>query len=151
MLSCILPTGLECGTQNGQVKLGDFSLCKYDPNAPSAEDHYWVTVNMTQQQPLGMMLYSSPEHLKNMAEVSIKTDIWAWGVVAYELLTGNSPFKRNTARQGLQAIMTEHPDFKGIPELWHDAIAGCMEKEEKNRTITAYDLVEGLERILYPS
>ena len=145
----INPSSILLGV-NGQVKLGDFSLCRYDPNSPSDEDHYQVTVNITQQHPTGVLLYSSPEYVEDMANVTTQSDIWSWGVVAYEILTGVSPFKRGTPIQGLRAIKREDPEITPLAKPYRTLIREALIKEKDQRVITIEDIIAELRKLLYP-
>jgi serine/threonine protein kinase len=92
---------------NGQVKLGDFSLAKYDPNCPAAEDYYAITMK-TLNNPNMVPGYQCPADLRD----TLANDIWCWGAVAYELFTGK------TWQAGA--------DMSGIPQNIRDLVERAL-------------------------
>lgn len=88
-----------CGTADApSVKLIDFGVSKFD-------DHWG---SMTDGLVLGTPLYLSPEQIQG-AVVDARSDIWAVGVVLYEMLTGQTPFAAGTVLGTLTAISSRDP------------------------------------------
>src|SRR5207247_1725938 len=58
--------------------------------------------------------YMSPEQARGLG-VDKRTDIWAFGCVLYEVLTGRAAFARRTASDTIAAILTEEPDWTALP------------------------------------
>ena len=86
----------------------------------------------------GSPLYMSPEQLKSAADVDARTDIWALGVILYELITGHRPFDRPTVPETFGAILFEQPKplaklVKGVPDGLEQIIAGCLAKDRDAR------------------
>ena len=78
---------------DGRVKLGDFSLCKFDPDAPEQEDFPNVTMELARGKGKNISnAYTSPESFNAMGQATVKSDIWSWGALAYELSIGSCPF-----------------------------------------------------------
>ncbi|MFQ5866083.1 MAG: protein kinase, partial [bacterium] len=87
-------------TDNGQVKIMDFGLAKIRGGAQ------FTKVGTT----LGTAAYMSPEQARG-EEVDQRTDIWAFGVVLYEMLTGQLPFKGDYEQAVMYAILNEEPEY----------------------------------------
>jgi serine/threonine-protein kinase len=66
--------------------------------------------------------------------VDKRADIWAFGVILYELLTGKSLFGGGeTVSDSLAAVITKEPDLTPIPEELHPLLKACLEKDPRNR------------------
>lgn len=66
--------------------------------------------------PAGTLLYMAPE-LLNGASPSVSSDLYAVGVMVYELLTGHNPFSREAAWQTINAVLNDEPDFRPVEAL----------------------------------
>ena len=127
-------------TPDGKVKVLDFGLAKAFAgeqaemnlsNSPTLSDA------ATQQGIiLGTAAYMSPEQAKGKA-VDKRADIWAFGAVLFEMLTGRQLFKGETISETLAAVLMREPDFSTLPPNLHPRIhlllERCLEKEAKNR------------------
>src|SRR5215471_5513755 len=108
-------------TPDGIVKILDFGLAKAleqpcDREA-SLEDSPTVTMRATQAGTiLGTAAYMSPEQAKGKA-ADKRSDIWAFGVIVYELLTGRQPFRGGSAVEVLGAVINLAPDLTQVPDL----------------------------------
>ena len=81
---------------------------------------------------LGTAAYMSPEQAKGKP-VDKRADIWAFGVVLYELLTGGHLFHRETMSDTLAAVLKEEPDWNRIPVKVQPLLRHCLEKDPKRR------------------
>ena len=133
----------------GKVKVLDFGLAKaMDPGggassvgdlarSPTIMNSPTLTAAGTQ---LGMILgtaaYMAPEQARGQA-VDKRADIWAFGVVLYEMLTGASLFAADTVSDTLAAVLTREPDWSALPESVGPALrrllARCLEKSARRR------------------
>jgi Tol biopolymer transport system component/tRNA A-37 threonylcarbamoyl transferase component Bud32 len=105
---------------------------------------------------LGTPAYMSPEQATADPDVDQRADIYAVGVVAYELLTGRTPFSGVTPLQVLAAHVTEQPDpvSKHRPALsgaLEQTVMKCLEKRPSDRWQSAGDLLAVLEPLATPS
>ncbi len=113
------------------VKVLDFGIAKIGAGAGGAA--------MTQTNGMmGSALYMSPEQLQSAKSVDARADIWALGVIFYELLTGSSPFIAEELPQVLVKIMSEAPTpvsalRPDLPRELVDAIMRCLEKNRERR------------------
>jgi serine/threonine protein kinase len=83
-----------------RVKILDFGLAKLKG----------VSQLTKEQSTLGTLHYMSPEQFQGR-DVDQRTDIWSWGVILYEMLTGQPPFKGDYEQAILYSIMNEEPDY----------------------------------------
>src|ERR1700741_2570493 len=105
-------------TPEGKVKVLDFGLAKAFTGDPANEDpsnsptlsHAATMQGMI----LGTAAYMSPEQARGKA-CDKRTDIWAFGCVLYELLTGKQAFQGDTTTEILAAVLREEPDWQALP------------------------------------
>ena len=124
-------------TPEGVVKLLDFGLAKAftGPAVQSAapENSPTLTIGATQVGViLGTAAYMSPEQAKGKA-VDQRADIWAFGVVLYELLAGQHLFQGDDVSEILAAVIKEAPDFSPVPRQARPLLERCLEKDPKKR------------------
>jgi len=139
-------------TPDGRLKILDFGLAQF---AAQVSD-LGQTVTLTKSTELtGTLPYMAPEQLKGEA-AHPRSDIWAAGVVLYEMTTGQRPFPQTNSAMLINAILNETapaptsliPDTS--PNL-ENIILKAMEKNPARRYQSAVEMCVDLERILYPS
>src|SRR5215468_5995364 len=81
---------------------------------------------------LGTAAYMSPEQARGKP-VEKRTDIWAFGAVLYEMLSGKQAFFGETTTDVLVAVMKTEPDLTRVPPKVRRLIRCCLEKDPKNR------------------
>src|SRR6202163_1320961 len=127
-------------TPEGKIKVLDFGLAKAFAGDASTEDmSNSPTLSMAatmQGVILGTAAYMSPEQAKGKA-VDKRTDIFAFGCVLYELLTGKQAFHGEDVGDILAAVVKSEPDWNRLPEDTPSTIRTllrrCMRKEKRQR------------------
>jgi len=121
-------------TPAGVVKVLDFGLAKIE-QLSSTEIRNAVTVTASGVV-MGTVAYMSPEQARGQA-VDKRADIWAFGCVLYEMLTGRDAFARSTPSDTVAAILDRDPDLRALPtntppRIEH-LLKRCFEKDPKRR------------------
>jgi Tol biopolymer transport system component len=123
------------------VKVLDFGIAKLAPvldsDPPVPTDLPTMTAEPTREGLIvGTAAYMSPEQARGQA-VDKRTDIWAFGCVLYELLTGRAAFARATVPETLAAILEREPDWSALPPTTppsvHRVLERCLAKDVKQR------------------
>lgn len=132
----------------GKVTVLDFGLAKVfqrDDNPSNSEDSPTFTMEATQAGViLGTAAYMSPEQARGKG-VDKRSDIWAFGVVFYELLIGSPPFQGEDLTEVLASIVKDSPDLHKAPSEVRRLLAKCLEKDPKKRLRDIGDVWELLE------
>jgi Tol biopolymer transport system component len=124
-------------TSDGAVKLLDFGLAKAFANQKesvgNAEHSPTLTIGATEVGViLGTAAYMAPEQAKGKS-VDKRADIWAFGVVLYELLTGERLFKGEDVAETLAQVLTKEPAFDRVPAKAQRLLRRCLAKDPKRR------------------
>ncbi len=127
-------------TPDGVVKVLDFGLAKAlaaEGSDPGLSKSPTLTVGETTAgMILGTAAYMSPEQARGQP-VDKRTDIWAFGCVLFEMLTGTSAFARETVTDTIVAVVGAEPDWKSLPADTPVSIrrllTRCLQKDAKRR------------------
>ena len=129
-------------TPTGTVKLLDFGLAKADgpwTTGASISDAPTIAVTTTGAgMILGTAAYMAPEQARGRT-VDKRADIWAFGVILYEMLTGEHVFEGETVTDVLASVVRQDPDLKRVPEKVRPLLRRCLEKDPKRRLRDAGD------------
>jgi len=139
-------------TRHGRLKILDFSLAKLA--SPKEDSNAEVTLTSPATLPgvvMGTVGYMSPKQVRGDA-TDARSDIFSFGAVLYEMLTGKRAFRRNTTAGTMTAILREEPPelsetgWQGPPGLQR-ILRRCFEKDAERRFQSASDLAFALESL----
>jgi Tol biopolymer transport system component len=139
-------------TQDGRIKVLDFGLAKLV--TPEGSHEPAVTLSSPVTLPgmvMGTVGYMSPEQVRGEPTDS-RSDIFSFGAVLYEMLTGKRAFKRETSAETMTAILREEPPAmndavsQGPPELQR-ILTRCLEKNVARRFQSTSDLAFAIEAL----
>jgi eukaryotic-like serine/threonine-protein kinase len=135
----------------GRVKILDFGLAR-TTSRPSAPDQASTTTLTETGMLLGTVGYMSPEQVRG-EQVGAASDVFSFGCVLYEMLTGRRPFARQTTAETLAAILKDDPAPLGAalqraPRALERALSRCLAKKPEERFPSGRELSAELRRIL---
>jgi serine/threonine protein kinase/Tol biopolymer transport system component len=125
---------------DGQAKILDFGLAKA-LQSETAEEELQNSPTLSAAATragvlLGTAAYMSPEQARGK-RVDRRTDIWAFGCVLYEMLTGKAAFEGETISDTLAAVIRAEPDFAALPAstppLIRELLRRCLQKDPRQR------------------
>jgi serine/threonine-protein kinase len=136
----------------GSAMVTDFGVAKA-LSASSNADHGGVT---SLGVALGTPAYMAPEQATADPAIDHRADVYAFGVLAYELLTGQPPFAGRTPQNLLAAHVTEAPEpiakrRASLPPALAALVMRCLEKRPADRLQSAAEIVHALDDITTPS
>jgi Tol biopolymer transport system component len=139
-------------TKDGRVKILDFGLAKL--TQPESGDHTSLPT-MTQATEAGVVLgtmgYMSPEQVRGAA-VDARSDIFSFGAILYEMISGKRAFHRETAADTMSAILKEEPPDlsetnRNVSPALERIVQHCLEKSPEQRFHSASDIAFDLEHL----
>lgn len=128
------------------IKVLDFGVSKIVPKSGQTP----ASSELTQTgQIFGSPSYMSPEQLRSATDVDGRTDIWALGVVFYELVSGKLPFAGTSMADVLAAVVRDTPELlslvcPSVPPGLAEVIDRCLEKEPGDRFADVVELIQAL-------
>ena len=136
------------------VKVLDFGLAKLSEPESGSDENYVDTLGKTsdfETRPgvlLGTVNYMSPEQARGH-RVDNRSDLFSLGVILYELITGNQPFRGETWHHTLVAITDSEPQrisgvVEGVPEEFQKIISRALAKDRDDRYQTAGEMLTDL-------
>ena len=152
----VMLTRSGSGTSRGaQAKLLDFGLARIISPDMTAQLSWGPDTPMTEAGGLfGTVEYMAPEQIQG-APTDARTDLFAFGALLYEMLTGRMAFGRATKAESLTAVLRDHPDQtvlerSGAASSVIRIVRRCLEKDPADRFQTARDLAFALENAASP-
>ncbi len=147
-------------TKEGRLKILDFGLAKQIQTMGAGSDSFVPTAAIQAEHHtekgmiLGTLGYMSPEQVRGEA-VDARADLFSFGVVLFEMLTGKRAFARATASDTMAAILRDDPpelegQSKPIPLALRRIIDHCLEKAPARRFRDAHDVAFALENLSSP-
>jgi serine/threonine protein kinase len=138
-------------TTDGRVKVLDFGLAKLVAGESAS------SLEPTESSPtkdgmlVGTVGYMSPEQVRGLP-VDARSDVFSFGVVLYELVSGKHPFRRETAVGTLSAVLEGAPAelssvVRGVSPAVSGIVRRCLEKEREGRYPSGHELVVTLEAV----
>jgi dipeptidyl aminopeptidase/acylaminoacyl peptidase len=140
-------------TRGGHVKILDFGLAKLtmpEPGAPGTSAQ--ATLSVTGHGVLlGTLGYMSPEQCRG-ANIDARSDIFSFGAVLYEMISGKRAFRGDTTADAISSILKEEPSDlsatgRDVPPLLERIVHHCLEKDPAARFQSASDIAFALEAL----
>jgi serine/threonine protein kinase len=137
---------------DGTVKVLDFGLAKIDAGSAVSRSENSPTLSMAATQ-MGVILgtagYMSPEQARGKP-VDKRADIWAFGVVLYEMLTGERLFQGEDVSHTMAAVIMQEPKLDDVPVQVRKLLRRCLEKDPRRRLRDIGDVWQLLEEAPQP-
>jgi Tol biopolymer transport system component len=140
-------------TKDGRIKILDFGLAKLDPAKAAGSDGSTISLQEETNpgRVLGTVGYMSPEQVRGQT-ADARSDIFAVGVILYEMLTGKPAFRKATSAETMTAILNEDPPAvsqlaPSVPPGLQRVVNRCLAKNPAQRLQHASDLEFALEAL----
>ncbi len=134
--------------QPATVKILDFGLARLEPRATRPGESATLTLETHPGTVMGTVHYMAPEQVRGLP-ADARSDVFAFGCMLYEMLTGTRPFLRDTNADTIAAILHDQPP--SLAELGRDVpadldalVTRCLEKDPQLRFESGRDLVVAL-------
>jgi eukaryotic-like serine/threonine-protein kinase len=139
---------------DGYVKVLDFGLAKLTEQQPSSDNHELGKAAVLQTRPglvLGTARYMSPEQARGQT-VDAHTDIWSFGVVLFEMLTGRPPFEGKTPSECIAAVLKREPPLlalkaQQVPARAEQIVRKALRKDKEERYQSVEEMLADLRRL----
>ncbi len=144
-------------SKDGHVKVLDFGLAK-KVEAVAPEEKTSAATGSGHTEPgtvMGTMGYMSPEQVRGLP-VDHRSDLFSFGTILYEMLSGKRAFKRDTASDTIAAILKEEPpeltqSGRNVSPAMDHIVRHCLEKDRDNRFQSAKDVAFALSEASSPT
>ncbi|HET6929928.1 MAG TPA: serine/threonine-protein kinase, partial [Candidatus Acidoferrum sp.] len=137
-------------TKDGRVKILDFGLAKLTQDQPAVDSDVPALIERTEPgMVMGTAGYMAPEQVRG-ARADHRADIFAFGAILYEMLTGRRAFRKATSAETMSSILNEQPQrisqiAPNLPPALQRVVQRCLEKSPEQRFQSASDLGFALE------
>ncbi len=133
-------------TPRGEIKLLDFGLAKLEHPAPRGDTFSTLTVDLTDVGVVvGTVAYMSPEQAQGLT-VDTRSDIFSFGLVLYEMLSGKRAFRGDTPMATLAAIVKDEPTPLAAPEALERIVKRCLAQQVAQRFQTMAEVRTALQQ-----
>jgi serine/threonine protein kinase len=138
-------------TKDGRVKILDFGLAKVGPSKDSLGEEVTLASGTDPGMVMGTVGYMSPEQVRGKT-ADHRSDIFAFGTVLYEMVTGKQTFRKPTSAETMTAILKEEPPSisqiaPASPPGLQRVVHRCLEKSPEQRFQSASDMAFALEAL----
>ncbi len=142
LVHCDLKPANVMIVKNGHVKLMDFGLARSAPR--NTTDDPTEVLTMAQREVAGTPAYMPPEQIRGQ-NLDPRTDVFAFGIVLFEMLAGVNPFRKNSARECMDAILHEDPPrieqlVPDVPSTLSGILRRALSKRPSDRFPSAREL-----------
>jgi eukaryotic-like serine/threonine-protein kinase len=128
------------------LRLLDFGLSKWTVGDLERASQQQVRAPLTRADALmGTPAYMAPEQIRDPRSANKASDVWALGLIYYELLTGKNPFERETLGATLAAVLTDDVDWGMVPQDCRAILTRCLSRDVAARYPGAAQLLAALE------
>jgi hypothetical protein len=121
--------------ENGTVKVGDYGLCKFMSGSQATR----------QSQSVGTVHYMAPEI--STGNYNKQIDVYAAGIILYEMLTGHVPFEGESAGEILMKHLTAPPDLSKLPAAYVPIVAKALSKNPALRYASMNEMAKAVEAV----
>ena len=149
----IKPTNIMLRT-DGNVKVIDFGLAKLVERLSASPNYDVSRMMMVKTEPgvvMGTPIYMSPEQLRG-SELDEQSDIFSYGVMLYQMISGTLPFRGSTQSESIAAILTEEPKrlsqyVPSVPRILDQIVGKALQKTKEARYQRMTDMLSELQAL----